>query len=105
MTLALPLPRLPIRSFRALLLVLVMFYLAFHAVSGERGVLAWFKANRKLEISQLELQKTKDEQQSLARKVALLKSRSVDLDMLDEESRRVLGFAQPNEVVILREKK
>lgn len=104
MQLSFTLPSLPVRSFRTLLLVFVIFYLSFHAISGERGVLAWFKATRELEILKTELAKTKDENAAYSQKIALLKNGSVDFDMLDEESRRVLGFARPDEVVILRNK-
>jgi cell division protein FtsB len=104
MQLPLTLPSLPVRSFRALLLVLVMFYLSFHAISGERGVLAWFKASRELELVKAELERAKMESAAISSKVALLKNDSVDLDMLDEQARRILGFARPDEVVILRSK-
>jgi len=104
MQLPFALPSLPVRSFRALLLVFVIFYLSFHAISGDRGVMAWFKASRELEILKIELEKTKAENEAFSKKVALLKNDSVDLDMLDEQSRRVLGFARPDEVVILRNK-
>lgn len=93
-----------LRSYKSLLLVFVVFYLCYHAVSGDRGVVAWMKASRELQVLEAELEKTKLEREALEKKVALLQSSSVDQDMLDEQARKILGFARPDEVVILNPK-
>jgi len=80
-------------------LILVMFYLGFHAVSGERGVFALFRETRKLEILNTELTEVKAKHLALERKVHLLSDDSLDVDMLDEQVRRVLGMANKNEIV------
>jgi cell division protein FtsB len=90
---------LPKRIIAPLLGVLVMFYLCFHAVSGERGVVALFKENRKLAQLKTELEKITAERNSLEAKVHGLSSNSLDLDLLDEQARLVLGLAGKNEVV------
>lgn len=87
------------RAARPLAGVLVLFYLAFHAISGERGVVAMFKETRKLELIKAELEKTVAEREALDTKVRALSSDSLDLDLLDEQARRVLGLAGKNEVV------
>lgn len=83
----------------SLVLVAVMFYLAFHAVSGERGVFALFKESRKLEDLRAELGRVKAKREGLERKTRLLSDESLDLDLLDEQVRRVLGQANKGEVV------
>lgn len=88
---------------RALLFVLVFFYLGFHALSGDRGVYAWLKENRRLELLQAELTDTMAKRQDFERKISLLRASSLDLDMLDEQARAVLGFAGTDEVVILNQ--
>ncbi len=80
--------------------VLVLFYLAFHSVSGERGVVALFKEDRNLELLKAELEQVRSEREALESKVHRLSSNSLDLDLLDEQARRVLGLAGKNEVVI-----
>ena len=80
-------------------LVLVMFYLCFHAVSGERGVFALFKETRKLDKIQSELAEVKAQHDALEHKVHLLSDNSLDLDLLDEQARRVLGMAGKDEIV------
>jgi cell division protein FtsB len=82
-----------------LFLVLVMFYLAFHAVSGERGAFALFKENRKLTELQTELADIKTQRATLEHKVDLLSDSSLDLDLLDEQVHRVLGMADKSELV------
>ncbi len=94
--------RLPFskRAAGPLACVLVLFYLAFHAVSGERGVVAMFKETRKLEQIKLELVQVRAARETLDKKVRRLSSNSLDLDLLDEQARRVLGLAGKNEVVV-----
>lgn len=83
----------------SLLLLLIMFYLVFHAVSGERGVLALFTETRKLDEVKAELARVKAQHDQMEHKVHLLSDSSLDLDLLDEQVRRVLGMANKNEVV------
>lgn len=79
--------------------VLVLFYLGFHAVSGERGVFALFSETRKLAALNEELTQVKQQREDLDRKVRGLSNHSLDLDLLDERARMVLGLADKNEVV------
>jgi cell division protein FtsB len=92
-------PALGKRAVAPLLGVLVLFYLCFHAVSGDRGVVALFKENRKLVQLQTELAKVVAERNALDAKVHGLSSNSLDLDLLDEQARLVLGMVGKNEVV------
>jgi cell division protein FtsB len=80
-----------------------VFYLAFHALNGERGLYAYLKQSRNLESSQQQLAKLIHERQSLENRVHLLSDSSLDLDLLDEEARRVLGKADKHEVVVILE--
>ena len=85
------------------LILLVMFYLGFHAVSGERGVFALFRETRKLAELKAELALVKAKHDMLEHKVQLLSDGSLDLDLLDEQVRRVLGMANKHEVVYFTE--
>jgi cell division protein FtsB len=84
------------------LLLVLLIYFVFHAVVGNRGILAYFKLNQKLEKSSTELDHLRAERIELEHKVRLLKP-PVDLDMLDEQARRVLGVARPSEKVFIVE--
>lgn len=90
----------PKRVIGPLCCVLALFYLGFHAVSGERGFFALFKENRMLAMLKTELAEVVAERQVLDAKVRHLSSNSLDLDLLDERARIVLGMAGKNEAVI-----
>jgi cell division protein FtsB len=77
----------------------IMFYLGFHAISGERGLIALFTESHRLEGLKAELADMTQQRQALEGKVQRLSDKSLDLDLLDEQVRRVLGMAQKNEVV------
>lgn len=89
------------RYINAFFFSFVVFYFAYHALNGERGLYAYFKQSRNLEVSREELTKLTAGRQELEKRVKALSANSLDLDLLDEEARRVLGSANKNEVVIL----
>ncbi len=84
-----------------LALAFAFFYLGFHALSGERGLVAWFTESRRLEALKEELTLTTRKREEFERKVRLLSNNSLDLDMLDEQARSVLGFTAADEMVIM----
>src|SRR5690606_36429367 len=71
-------PALSGRAFAPLCGVLVLFYLCFHAISGDRGVVALFQESRKLEQLKIELAKVTAEREALDAKVRGLSSNSLD---------------------------
>lgn len=91
---------LPRRALGPLLCVLIMFYLGFHAVSGERGLFALFKETRRLDQLTAELNTIRANREAMEKKIKLMSSNSLDLDMLDERARNVLGLAGKDEVVL-----
>ena len=78
-------------------------YFAFHAINGQRGLIAWYEVGQRIE--QLEnrhvLNHARIEKLDLA--VSLLRVESLDPDMLDERARHILGLAHPNEIIILHQ--
>jgi len=92
-------------SFKSLLKPFLMAmsfaYIAFHTFNGDHGVYAYLKEQRKLEVHQEELQALHDKREQLEKHVKLMSPESLDLDMLDEQARSVLGFAGKEEVVFI----
>lgn len=84
-----------------LLFSLAVAYLIFHALNGERGIYAYLKQSRNLEVSRTELAELSRQRQELEQRVQALNSNSLDLDLLDEEARRLLGSSGKGEVVVL----
>ncbi len=83
-----------------LVCVLVLFYLGFHMVSGERGVFALIKASHQLETLKTQLAEVSAKRLVVENRVMLLSSGSLDLDMLDERARAVLGYTGKDERVV-----
>ena len=75
-------------------------YFIYHAVQGDRGILAWLRVNQQLEAAHHELAQSAAERTALERRVSLLSNSSLDLDMLEERARIMLNFSHPDDVVI-----
>lgn len=76
-------------------------YFAWHGWHGSFGI----EARRHLAAEAVrlnaELEKVKAERRAVERRVALLRSASLESDMLDERAREILGFANSNEIAIV----
>ena len=75
-------------------------YFVYHAVQGDRGILAWMQVNQQIKSAQAELNKSDDAREAMEQRVALLSNSSLDLDMLEERARVMLNFSHPDDVVI-----
>lgn len=86
----------------ALLLVSgALIYLVFHALNGNHGLYAYLKEQHKLEMQQIKLAELTEEQEELEQRVMYLSDDSLDLDLLDERARDVLGYSNPKERVVV----
>lgn len=81
--------------------LLMLGYFTFHLVQGERGILAMWRLQGQLTHSDDQLTELRTERRGLEKHVQLLHPNHVDPDMLDEQSRRNLGYAGRNELMIL----
>ena len=79
---------------------LLIGYFGVNAFSGNHGLNA--KQDIDLQTSALsaELAKLQVERKQWERRVALLKSRGLDPDMLDERARALLEYAHPNDLTL-----
>lgn len=75
-------------------------YFVYHAIHGDRGIYAWLRINQELKSANSEAALLRDERQALERRITLLSSTSLDLDMLDERARVMLNFAHPDDLII-----
>ena len=102
-----PLPRRLPRAVKIVLSPLLALgltgYFVFHAFHGDHGVLARMRLERQAETLNKELELVRAERETLEKRVALLRPRSLDPDMLEERARNLLNYAHPNDVIILRE--
>ena len=78
----------------------IMAYFAFHAVQGDRGLIAWWNLRFELERAQAELAAVTEEKQELEARVTLLRPESLDRDMLEERARIMLGAVHPGDRIV-----
>src|SRR6516164_6011710 len=95
---------------RAFLTALVLYivaalfigYFGVNAYTGKNGINARQELDQEIADLASEVERVKAERERWERRVALLKSDRIDPDMLDERARALLGFADPRDVVMLR---
>jgi cell division protein FtsB len=80
---------------------LLFAYFLFHAIQGDRGILAWMQVRQQIVEAEAQLAGTDALRQGWEGRVALLRSNGLDRDMLDERARLVTGLLRPDEMVIL----
>lgn len=71
--------------------------------SGGRGIAALISLNSQISSIHNELELVRMERLQLEHSSNLLKSESLDLDLLEEQAKKVLGYAKPQEIVIIEE--
>lgn len=80
---------------------LLLGYFVYHAVQGERGLLAWRLVDQQIASAEATLDEVRAVHDRLERRVSLLEPASIDPDMLEERARIMLNLAHPDEVVII----
>ncbi len=83
-------------------LTLLLAYFAYHAVHGQRGLIAWMDLRREVARAERELAALEAERKRLADRVEALRPGQTDADLLESELRR-LGYLRPEEVIVLVE--
>jgi len=81
-------------------LVILYMYLAFHALSGSKGLLSWAEYEAEITVKQVELDSLRAEIAALETQAAFFEDSYLNLDVLDEASREVLFVTHTKDVVI-----
>jgi cell division protein FtsB len=76
-------------------------YFAYHAVHGERGVLAWAKLKDELAQASTTQSGLAAERAAWEHKVGLLRDNPLDADLLDERARLLLNYGHPDDIIVL----
>jgi len=85
----------------SILSALLFAYFLFHAVQGDRGLLAWVTLKQQASHAGAELSASEADRMRWEKRIALLRSDRLDPDMLDERVRYITGFGRSDELVIL----
>jgi cell division protein FtsB len=78
----------------------LMAYFGYHAIQGDRGLIAWWNLRYEIEKTDFELADVTAQKQALEHRVSLLRPDSLDRDMLEERVRLMLGSVAPDDVII-----
>jgi len=81
-------------------LAFLIFYFAFHAFTGDQGLLSSGQRNEALIAKTRELAALRAQRQDLEIRAKLLRDTSLSADLLEERSRSLLGFADPRDYVV-----
>ena len=78
----------------------VMVYFGYHAVQGDRGLMAWWQLRFEIERANIDLATGSAQKKLIEHRVALLRPESLDRDMLEERARIMLGAVSPKDLII-----
>lgn len=82
------------------LFLAVSGYFAWHAVHGERGLMAREKREADIAAARTELRRAEAERDAMERRVAGLRGDRLDRDQLEERARSLLNMVGRDEVVV-----
>jgi cell division protein FtsB len=94
---------------RAILLPLVLYtvsgsvaaYFVWHALNGERGLKASLEYTKQIADLDKERAGLRAERAKWEHRIGLVRGDEIDRDLLEEETRRILGRVNAHEVVVL----
>ncbi len=82
------------------LLAFLIFYFAFHALTGERGLLLARQRHEALAEKQEELRRLRATRMDLEARAKFLRNDSLSADLVEERAHVLLGFVDPRDYVI-----
>jgi len=80
--------------------VALVAYFSYSAIQGPYGVLALYKIEAKEAHLQAQLDELIAERQAVENRARRLSDEYLDLDLLDEQARKVLGLMQGDEIIV-----
>ncbi|HWA60431.1 MAG TPA: septum formation initiator family protein [Caulobacteraceae bacterium] len=81
-------------------LAILIFYFAFHALTGDRGLLLSRQREATLTEKMAELKALQAQRQDLEARARFLRDDSLSADLLEERAHVLLGFTDPRDYVI-----
>lgn len=83
-----------------LLGVSAVIYFAYHAVNGDRGLMAWLELKDRVAAAEESAEAVALQRRAVENRVRLLHPESLDPDMIEERARIVINFAYQGDIVI-----
>jgi cell division protein FtsB len=94
--------RLSQKAIAPFLALSIIGYFIYHSIQGDRGILAWVQLQERLARALYELNNTVQERNAFEAIVQDLRPESINRDLLDQQVRLQLGYAHPDEIMILQ---
>ncbi|WP_371397756.1 septum formation initiator family protein [Fretibacter rubidus] len=88
------------RKWPMMALFIFYFYLAFHALSGNQGLMRWVDYEADITRNTAVLERLEAERDALQARADSLAAQNLDLDALDQQSRETLFVSHPNDYTI-----
>ncbi len=88
--------------FRSCGIAIMLVYLGFHLLHEDQGLVGRIIQDHKQQHLQQELEATHRHRMELERNVALMKSDTIDPDLLDELARRQLPVVGDRQIIMLK---
>ncbi|MGB4101212.1 MAG: septum formation initiator family protein [Alphaproteobacteria bacterium] len=85
----------------SLIMVLVFIYFLYLTIQGDRGIIAMLRMQNEVHHSEHRLAQVRNERMTLEARVKRMRPDGIDPDLLDEQARKQLDVARPNEMVII----
>jgi cell division protein FtsB len=79
-------------------------YFVWHAVNGERGLKTQDEYHLKIAALQTQLAELQKNRELWRHRIELINGAIIDRDLLDEETRALLGRAEKNDLVVMLRK-
>ena len=84
----------------AIAVAALITYLALAAFQGEHGLFNLFRIEAQEARLRAELAALQSDSAAILNKTQRLSTEGLDLDLLDEQARKVLGLGRPDEIII-----
>jgi cell division protein FtsB len=75
-------------------------YFGWSVARGNHGLVAYAQRQELLAQAQADQAKALAERDNWARRIAGLRARNIDADMLDERARAMLNLAEPSDIIV-----
>ena len=79
----------------------LVFYFAYHAIQGERGINSWIDLREDMTAAQGRLAELEGQRLDLENKVRRLSRDNLDPDLLEERARVLLNYGRAGEVIVM----
>ncbi|WP_245182878.1 FtsB family cell division protein [Haematospirillum jordaniae] len=89
------------KAIAPLLGMAAVFYFAFHAIQGDRGLFSWWQIRQEIVRAESALQALQAKRADLENRVSLLRPEGIDPDLLEERARVMFNMGRPGEKVII----